>query len=145
MQKHDKSPEMLNNLKQFTHTARYLLLYLNLADFTAHMFYWPQARSLEVCWACAKLYLVPEVRKGSQDEFPYLWIIHNSVKIKLQDVLERKGGRRKEIARCKYFLWGSELAKLLTVFQFTNLKMTLWIKTTLSAIATFDKKDPYSR
>ena len=39
MQKHDKSPEMLNNLNQFTHTARNLLLSLNLADFTAHMFY----------------------------------------------------------------------------------------------------------
>ena len=33
MQKHGKSPEMLNSLNQFTHTARYLLFYLNLADF----------------------------------------------------------------------------------------------------------------
>lgn len=42
-------------------------------------------------------------------------------------MLKRKGGRRKEIARCKDFLWGSELAKLLklTLFQFSNLKMAL--------------------
>ena len=33
MQKHGKSPEMLNSLNQFTHTARYFLFYLNLADF----------------------------------------------------------------------------------------------------------------
>ena len=33
MQKHGKSPEMLNNLNQFTHTTRDLLFYLNLAEF----------------------------------------------------------------------------------------------------------------